>query len=114
MVTGCLMIITSRGSVAPLKGRIAQLPEHQPAQGLQIAQEWDYATPAERQETQGWNPENWGNRSDPAYTGDVECVGAIRWHSKARSQATSAHSPHSGRRPWMTKLPTHGLAEISG
>lgn len=39
--------------------RLLQLPEHQRAQALQIAQqEWDYATPAERQETQDWNAEN--------------------------------------------------------
>lgn len=36
-----------------------QLPECQRAQALHIAkQEWDYATPAERQETQDWNAEN--------------------------------------------------------
>jgi len=28
------------------------------AQALKIAQEWDYATPAERQETQDWNAEH--------------------------------------------------------
>ena len=32
-----------------------QLPENQRAQALQIAREWDYATPAERKETQDWN-----------------------------------------------------------
>ena len=33
-----------------------RLPEEQRAQALEIAaQEWDYATPAERQESQDWN-----------------------------------------------------------
>lgn len=36
-----------------------RLPEEQRAQALEIAaQEWDYATPAERQETQDWNAEH--------------------------------------------------------
>lgn len=37
---------------------VDQLPEHLRAQALSIAREWDYATPAERQETQDWNAEN--------------------------------------------------------
>ncbi len=37
---------------------VDQLPEHQRAQALAIAQEWSYATPAERQKTQDWNAEN--------------------------------------------------------
>ncbi|MCW3660298.1 hypothetical protein ACVSNE_00235 [Pseudomonas aeruginosa] len=32
-----------------------QLPEDQRTQALQIAREWGYETPAERQETQDWN-----------------------------------------------------------
>lgn len=36
-----------------------RLPEDQRARALEIAaQEWDYATPAERQETQDWLAEN--------------------------------------------------------
>ena len=36
-----------------------RLPDEQRAQALEIAaQEWDYATPAERQETQDWNAEH--------------------------------------------------------
>ncbi|HCL4203456.1 hypothetical protein [Halopseudomonas pelagia] len=35
-----------------------QLPEYQRAQALKIAQEWDYATPEERQEAQDWNAEH--------------------------------------------------------
>ncbi|WP_456154957.1 hypothetical protein [Xanthomonas vasicola] len=34
------------------------MPESQRAQALQIAQKWDYATPAARQEAQDWNAEN--------------------------------------------------------
>jgi uncharacterized protein YhdP len=42
-----------------IDAQLDQLPEHQRAQALEIAgQEWDYATPAERQETQDWNAEN--------------------------------------------------------
>ncbi|RTB44100.1 hypothetical protein [Pseudomonas aeruginosa] len=37
---------------------IAQLPEHQRAQALQVAQEWEYATPAEREQTRDWNAAN--------------------------------------------------------
>lgn len=38
---------------------VGRLPKDQRAQALQIAeQEWDYATPAERQETQDWNAEH--------------------------------------------------------
>lgn len=35
--------------------QVVQLPEDQRAQALQIAQEWGYATPAERQETRDLN-----------------------------------------------------------
>ncbi|HHF0928350.1 TPA: hypothetical protein ACPJH2_000936 [Pseudomonas aeruginosa] len=38
--------------------QLHQLPEDQRALAMQIAQEWDYATPAERQETQDWNAAN--------------------------------------------------------
>lgn len=38
-----------------IEGRVNQLPESQRAQALQIVQEWDYATPAQRQVTQNWN-----------------------------------------------------------
>jgi len=38
--------------------QIGQLPEFQHAWALQIAQEWEYATPIQRQETQDWNAEN--------------------------------------------------------
>lgn len=39
--------------------QLCRLSEDQRAQALQIAaQEWDYATPAERQETRDWNAEN--------------------------------------------------------
>jgi len=43
---------------AAIDGKVNQLPEHQRASALQIAQEWDYATPAERQEQQDWNAEH--------------------------------------------------------
>ncbi|MBN8490795.1 MAG: hypothetical protein J0M00_05115 [Burkholderiales bacterium] len=37
----------------------SRLPENQRTHALDIAaQEWDYATPAERQETQDWNAAN--------------------------------------------------------
>ncbi|MBP0714247.1 hypothetical protein ABXK61_13090 [Burkholderia sola] len=35
-----------------------RLPEDQRVQALQIAQEWDYATPAELQVAQDWNAEH--------------------------------------------------------
>ncbi|WP_241685111.1 hypothetical protein [Xanthomonas euvesicatoria] len=38
--------------------QLGRLPESQRAQALQIAQKWDYATPAARQEAQDWNAEN--------------------------------------------------------
>ena len=39
--------------------QVGRLPEDQRPQALEIAaQEWDYATPAERQETQDWLAEN--------------------------------------------------------
>lgn len=38
-----------------IDGQVGQLPAYQRAQALQIAQEWDYATPTERQVTQDWN-----------------------------------------------------------
>ncbi|ABI58397.1 hypothetical protein [Nitrosomonas eutropha] len=41
-----------------IDAQVDQLPEYQRAQALQIAQEWDYATPAQRQETQDWNAAN--------------------------------------------------------
>lgn len=41
-----------------IDAQASRLPEEQRAQALQIAQEWGYATPAERQETQDWNAEN--------------------------------------------------------
>ncbi|MGP3790507.1 hypothetical protein [Pseudomonas sp. B392_1p] len=42
-----------------IDAQIDQLPEHQRAQALEIAkEEWDYATPAERQETRDWNTDN--------------------------------------------------------
>ncbi len=41
-----------------IERHIDRLPENQWAQALQIAQDWDYATPAERQETHDWNAEN--------------------------------------------------------
>lgn len=41
-----------------IDARASRLPQDQRAQALQIAQEWDYATPAERQETQDWNAAN--------------------------------------------------------
>lgn len=37
---------------------VDRLPENQRAQALQIAQDWDYTTPTERQETHDWNAEN--------------------------------------------------------
>ena len=40
-------------------GLACRFPDEQRAQALEIAaQEWDYATPAERQETQDWNAEH--------------------------------------------------------
>lgn len=42
-----------------IDARMDPLPESQRAQALEIAtQEWDYATPAERQEAQDWNAEH--------------------------------------------------------
>ena len=42
-----------------IDAQASRLPETQRAQALEIAtQEWDYATPAERQETQEWNAAN--------------------------------------------------------
>ncbi|KTB95151.1 hypothetical protein AO073_14935 [Pseudomonas syringae ICMP 11293] len=41
-----------------IDAQVGRLPEDQRAQALQIAQEWDYATPAARQEAQDWNAEN--------------------------------------------------------
>ena len=41
-----------------IDAQLGRLPEEQRAQALKIAQEWDYATPAERQETQDWNAEH--------------------------------------------------------
>lgn len=41
-----------------IDAQVGRLPEDQRAQALQIAQEWDYATPAERQETQDWLAED--------------------------------------------------------
>ena len=42
-----------------IDAQASRLPESQRAQALEIAtQEWDYATPAERQETQDWNAEH--------------------------------------------------------
>lgn len=38
-----------------IEKHIDRLPGCQRAQALQIAQEWDYATRVERQETQNWN-----------------------------------------------------------
>ena len=39
-----------------IDAQLGRLPEEQRAQALKIAQEWDYATPAERQETQAITP----------------------------------------------------------
>ncbi|NYT62862.1 hypothetical protein H0A66_11105 [Alcaligenaceae bacterium] len=41
-----------------IERQVDQLPESQHAQALQIARESDYATPAQRQETQDWNAAN--------------------------------------------------------
>ncbi|MEL7551497.1 hypothetical protein AAGV37_16610 [Pseudomonas protegens] len=41
-----------------IDSEVARLPEDQRAQALRIAQERDYATPAERQETLAWNAKN--------------------------------------------------------
>lgn len=41
-----------------IDAQVRQFPESQHATALQIAQEWGYATPAERQETRSWNSEN--------------------------------------------------------
>lgn len=38
-----------------IDAQVARLPESQRVQALQVAQEWDYAAPAERQETRDWN-----------------------------------------------------------
>jgi len=43
---------------AAIEEQAARLPEDQRTQALQIAQEWDYATPAERQQTLDWNAAN--------------------------------------------------------
>lgn len=42
-----------------IDAQVSRLPEDQRAKALQIAaQEWDYATPAERQEIQDWLADN--------------------------------------------------------
>ena len=42
-----------------IDAQVSRLPESQRVHALEIAaQEWDYATPAERQETQEWLAEN--------------------------------------------------------
>lgn len=41
-----------------IDAQVLRLSEDQRAQALQIAREWDYATPAERQATQDWNAEH--------------------------------------------------------
>ncbi|EPP5100997.1 hypothetical protein ACUQRY_001261 [Enterobacter hormaechei] len=41
-----------------IERHLDRLPENQRAQALQIAQDWDCATPAERQETHDWNSEH--------------------------------------------------------
>ncbi|MBV6671195.1 hypothetical protein KV691_18320 [Xanthomonas euvesicatoria pv. alangii] len=41
-----------------IDAQLGRLPEEQRAQALKIAQEVDYATPAERQEAQDWNAEH--------------------------------------------------------
>ncbi|MGB3288566.1 MAG: hypothetical protein WBA83_04775 [Burkholderiaceae bacterium] len=38
-----------------IEDQVGQLPEFQHARALHIAKEWDYVTPAQRQETQDWN-----------------------------------------------------------
>jgi hypothetical protein len=38
--------------------QVGRLPDDPRAQALLIAQEWDYATPTERQATQDWNAAN--------------------------------------------------------
>jgi hypothetical protein len=44
---------------ASIDAQVDRLPENQRAQALEIAAaEWDYATPAERQEAQNWNADN--------------------------------------------------------
>ncbi|MCO1686905.1 hypothetical protein FA454_14295 [Pseudomonas aeruginosa] len=43
---------------AAIDAQIDQLPEDQRAMALEMAQDWDYATPAQRQETRAWNAEN--------------------------------------------------------
>jgi len=43
---------------AKIDARVNELLEHQRAAALQIAREWDYATPTERQEKQDWNVEH--------------------------------------------------------
>ncbi|GKS88703.1 hypothetical protein [Acidovorax sp. SUPP2539] len=41
-----------------IDAQAGRLPEDQRAQALKIAREWDYATPAERQQSQDWNADN--------------------------------------------------------
>jgi hypothetical protein len=43
---------------AVIDAQIVQLPENQHEWALEIATEWGYATPAERQETRDWNADN--------------------------------------------------------
>lgn len=43
---------------AAIDGELVRLPETQRSRALQIAREWDYETPAERQESQIWNAEH--------------------------------------------------------
>jgi hypothetical protein len=55
---GCGLSFTGSRFSSEIDAQASRLPEEQRAQALEIAQEWDYATPAERQETQDWNAEH--------------------------------------------------------
>src|SRR3546814_12666511 len=60
-----------------IDAQVSRLPESQRAHALEIAaQEWDYATPAERQETQEWLAEN-GCRLEARRVGKA-CISTCR------------------------------------
>ncbi len=58
VVADCLSDYYVERFSSAIDAQLGRLPEEQRAQALKIAQEWDYATPAERQETQDWNAEH--------------------------------------------------------
>jgi len=57
-VSGCSYDLYVERFSSAIDMHIKKLPEEQRTQALQIAQEWDYATPAQRQQTRDWNAAN--------------------------------------------------------